>query len=84
MKAVDSDREFLITKLVCAQCGRILKLSYPEGRKSIPSVDGEPTGSDKVEMAVHVWPCETCYAPVERVKFALSELVGIAMPEVRS
>ena len=49
-------RQFLITKLVCSACGENLCLEY--GKTSTTQhADGEPTGADKVELAVLVTPC---------------------------
>lgn len=77
-KLDDCTREYLVTKFVCAECGRALKLSYVRAAASVPYVSGEPTGADKVENAVRIYPCDTCMAPVNKVKAALAALSEVA------
>lgn len=72
----DFSRHFLVTKLACSVCGNTLALSHkkPGYVKCEP---GEPTGADKLEMAVSVHPCETCLQPVKDIKRALKLLQDI-------
>ena len=57
----DYSREFLITKLQCSECGRLMKMSYgkPKFKGSGLSgcAQGEPTGADKVDNMITVYPC---------------------------
>jgi hypothetical protein len=68
------NREFLITKFVCAACGNNLSLTYDMPTKSSSHSHGEPTGAAMVEQRIAVKPCESCAAPLQQIRSALATL----------
>lgn len=75
------EREFLVTKFVCAACGSNLRLSYDMPRSAGNHSSGEPTGASMVRQLVAVEPCDTCMAPLQKLKNALATLSAIAKAE---
>lgn len=70
-------REFLVTKMVCAKCGENLSLSY-DTPKATHYAEGEPTGAAMVQMKVAVEPCGHCMAPLTQFRAAARVLVDSA------
>ena len=70
-------REFIVTKLLCAKCGKPLQVTYKPKDVSTSNtcVDGEPTGADKVEMFVYVMPCQNCKRHSDRIAYAIKTLI---------
>ena len=68
------NRQFLVTKMVCAKCGSNLNLTYDVPKQAGRYVQGEPTGAAMVEQLVAVEPCMTCMEPVVAVQTALALL----------
>lgn len=57
-------RNFLITKLMCAECGTALVMSNkPKVDKTSDCSDGV-TGASKVEQIIWVEPCDKCVKAV--------------------
>lgn len=65
------NREFLVTKMVCAKCGSNLGLSYDIPRGAGQCSSGEPTGAAMVQQLVAVEPCGPCMAPLKKLQEAL-------------
>ena len=80
MSVNDSSRIFLVQKFVCAKCGTLLNIHSQSGEAE-PYATKEPTGADKVSSVVGVWPCQKCYAPVERVRAAIAAIIDVAGKE---
>lgn len=67
-------REFLVMKMVCAQCGSNLSLSYDTPKTGSNYAQGEPSGAFMVEKLVAVEPCRPCMEPLRRLQEALETL----------
>jgi hypothetical protein len=69
----------LVTKFVCANCGKFLCLSYEAPDLGDYEQDSGTrdniTGADKVENRIAIEPCKTCYSkarePIEHLRAAL-------------
>lgn len=70
-------REFLVMKVCCAVCGSALCVEYAKPG-SAPHSNGQPTGSEMVELAALVEPCGKCLQPLEDVRKAVSVLLAAA------
>lgn len=70
------EREFLVTKMICANCGGNLSLTYKLPTAVSRHAQGEPTGAAMVEMLVSVQPCRTCMAPMETLRAAARTLLS--------
>lgn len=71
-------RQFLVTKMVCTDCGGTLQLSY-DLPNQVQHADGEPTGALMVSQIVAVKPCQHCLKPLAKTReavIALMELTG--------
>ena len=62
-------RNFLVTKLICSDCGKVLTLSDKQGCFS-SYADGEPTGALKVDQTISVVPCECKNNQIEAMRNA--------------
>lgn len=60
-------RQFLITKMVCSECGNTLELTYDIPTTGSNYSVGEPTGANMVEQLIAVMPCETCKRPIDNL-----------------
>lgn len=69
-------REFLVMKMVCANCGSNLSLSYETPKKISNHAQGQPSGAYMVEKMVAVEPCRPCMEPLRRLQEALATLKG--------
>ncbi len=60
------NREFLVTKVLCAACGSPVELEYSTG--SFPYCDGEPTGSAMVQLIIKAHPCRCTLRAAEELE----------------
>lgn len=67
-------REFLVMKMVCAQCGSTLSLSYDTPKSGSNYAEGQPSGAFMVEKLVAIEPCRPCMEPLRRLQEALETL----------
>ena len=70
-------RQFLVTKMVCANCGSNLNLTYDVPKQAGRYAQAQPTGSDMVEQLVAVEPCMTCMEPLDRIRKAMAVLLEL-------
>lgn len=76
--SADNDREFLVTKLRCSECGEILQMTYEEPKVKTeykPSATGEPSGGFMVQQFVFVRPCRKCKRHTDRITDAVRTLI---------
>ncbi len=70
-------REFLITKFVCAECGKNLKITYEVPKSAGQYADGQPTGADMVEQVVAIEPCDCVTLKLEKYRGAVKTLLDV-------
>lgn len=69
-------RTHLVMKLVCSQCGNLLRLSYDEPKqRSDRFSEGQPTGAAMRQTQICVDPCLTCMQPATEVTKALQTIM---------
>ena len=71
----DFMREFLVFKVICADCGATMKMGYDRNKSGPSYSEGEPTGAAMVQNSVRVHPCDSCARPAREIKRAISTLL---------
>ncbi len=69
-------REFIVTKLVCAKCGRNLTLNCDVPKNAGQYAEGDPTGADMVQSIIAVDPCQCSTRPLDEMREAVKVLLG--------
>jgi len=73
-------REFLVTKFVCSECGRNLKLADDTPKGAGRHAEGEPTGFARVQQLVAIEPCECITQKLGAVSHAIDVLLQLKEP----
>ena len=69
-------RTHLVMKLVCSQCGNLLRMSYDEPKpRGNQHSEGQPTGAAMRQTQICVEPCKTCMQPADEVAKALQTIM---------
>ena len=72
-------RNFLVTKFICAECGRLLELTRKTvGGHPLPYAEGEPSGAYMTEQTVGIVPCECVTRKLEAIRGAAKMLFDAA------
>lgn len=71
------NRQYLVLKPVCANCGSNLNLTYDAPKGAGQYAEGEPTGAAMVEQLVGVEPCDRCMEPLHRARKAMAALLEL-------
>jgi len=70
-------REFLVTKFVCSDCGRNLKLSCKLPERAGQYAEGEPTGAAMVQQVVAIEPCQCITKKLGAISHAVDVLLQV-------